>query len=358
MAFNLKYVPALRGRQQELIVLSDFDFGERIYPLLEIIKEKDRVNNAKPSAEIWTDYIHKVSAPHVLVDLPVYIRDSPSMQDEVILFNRTMLSNLERRIDFFKSLASALPKIIPVVSTLALKTGEAGTISKQISALRQTFPIIAIRTFTNTLEIDLPELNQELTAADILIYDLDTTQPYSPLVRKQARDIAGIVNGYKVVLRSAINTEIQNTKLDHGDIVPDADNSLLEAFRIAPLKMNAFGDYGGIKKDELSSGGTISPGFIFYDPIDNLYYGYRGNIKDLSEFELTIIPAVLGSPVFKSMQSHHPEYVDPTTNTGIRMLREIAAGTTPGKSQAKFKRISMEHYLHCMKVLIEKGTFD
>ena len=37
----LKYMPVLRVRQEEVKVLKSFDFGNRIYPCLEIIKELD-----------------------------------------------------------------------------------------------------------------------------------------------------------------------------------------------------------------------------------------------------------------------------------------------------------------------------
>jgi len=35
MDFNLIYMPTFRVRQQEIIVLKSFDFGNNSYPLLE-----------------------------------------------------------------------------------------------------------------------------------------------------------------------------------------------------------------------------------------------------------------------------------------------------------------------------------
>jgi hypothetical protein len=356
MPYNFKYMPVCRSRQQELLVLNRFPFGSRIVPMLEIIKEKDRINNAKSPQEIWSENINKINSERVIVDLPSYIKDSAAMPDEIIAFNRTVLNNIGNRINFYLSLAQTGPKMIPVVSSLLLKTGEANTITKQVAAIRESFPSLAIRTFTNTLELDLPEIKANFGENDILIYDLDTVQPYNPLVRKQTAILSTIPAVYKVALRSAINTEIQNTKLDHADIVADADNSLLEVFK-DKLKTDAFGDYAGIKKDDLSAGGTISPGFIFYDPVENLYYGYKGAIKDLSEFEMTIVPAVLNSAVVATLKGAHPDFVN-ADNYGFKLLEDIRAGIEKGKSQAKFKRISMEHYLHCMKVRVERGDFD
>jgi hypothetical protein len=121
------------------------------------------------------------------------------------------------------------------------------------------------------------------------------------------------------------------------------------------LNMNAFGDYAGIKKDDLNAGGTISPGFIFYDPVDNLYYGYKGEFKDLIEFENTIVPAVLGSEVIRQMNVENAAFL--TGNEGYYTLQAISRGEESGKSQAKFKRIAMEHYLHAIKVRIEAGDW-
>jgi Beta protein len=356
MPFDFRYVPVLRSRQQELNVSDDFAFGERIVPLLEIIKEKDRVNNQRPVPEIWLGHIGDFKADRVLVDLPAYIRDTAAMPEEIIRFNRTLLSNKERRVEFFLSLVPAAERIIPVVSSLYTKTKESGTIPYQIGALRGTFSTMAIRTFTGTFDQDFPDIQEQLTDRDILLYDLDTSQPLNPLARKQLNRLSGIQGPYKVVLRSAINTEIQNVKLDHGEVIPDADNSLLDLFQ-SNLHMDAFGDYAGIKKDDLNAGGTISPGFIFYDPIENLYYGFKGEMKELGEFERTIVPAVLDSPIVARILAEHPSYLLPD-NAGYQRLRAIRAGLESGKSQAKFKRIAMEHYLYCIRTKIQEGQLD
>ncbi len=353
MAFQFKYVPVFRSRQQELLVLKNFDFKDKMYPLVEIIKEKDRSNNARPVQDIWLEYIIALKSEKVFIDLPTYIRDNPSMQDEVLTFNRTTLSNLQRRISFFNQFISQSAKVIPVVSTLYFKTREENSLTNQVKELRKNFPVIAIRTFTNSLEKDLPEIKNLLTTEDILIYDMDTVQPLNPFVKKQMSEIASLKGIYKVAIRSAINIEIQNIKLDHEEVVAEADNSLLDIFQ-SILKVDAFGDYAGVKKDELTSGGTISPGFLLFDPIENLFYGYKGEIKNLSEFADTIVPSVLQSAVIKRMKDEAPEYLT-ADNWGYNTLLAIDSGQDSGKSQAKFKRISIEHYLFCLREMISNG---
>lgn len=353
MAYNFVYMPTFRARQQEIVVLNSFDFGERIFPMIEIIKSKDRTNNQRSSQDIWNEIIARTSSLKVLVDLPVYLRETSSMQTEVLTFNRTVLTNLQGRIDFFRGFA--VDKTIPVISSLTIKTGETDTIKQQIAELRPQFPVLAVRTFINSLEIDSAEIRDSLNEDDIIIYDMDTVQPLSPLVRRQLQTLRSLP-GYKIALRSAINTEIQNTKLDHEEVVAEADNSLTEVFRNT-LQMNGFGDFVGIKKDEMSAGGTISPGFILYDPVENIYYGYKGEVKNLAEFENTIVPAVLSSGVVTRMREDMRQYLD-DGNHGFEILNGIASGIEAGKSQAKFKRIAMEHYLYVIKKKIQNGDLD
>lgn len=45
-------------------------------------------------------------------------------------------------------------------------------------------------------------------------------------------------------------------------------------------------------------------------------------------------------------------------NPGYSTLLNISLGAESGKSQAKFKKIAMEHYLHCMQIKIENGDLS
>jgi hypothetical protein len=337
-----------------MIVLRSFDFGTKMFPLIEIVKEKDRSNNQHTFQEIYSDLIVAIHSDKVFVDLPTYIRDASGMQDEVVSFNRTVLSNIDNRLAHYNLFAAQHPKVIPVVSTLLIKTGQQNTITQQFQNLKQTFSSVAIRTFTNTFNSDLAEISALLTADDFLIYDIqEGVGLTNPVIKKDRTTLDTIALPWKVALRSAINTDIQNVRLNHGDIVYEADNSLLEMF--GQFHFNAFGDYVGIKKDDLTSGGTISPGFILYNPADNLYYGYKGDVKNLAEFETTIVPDVLASPVATAIRAADPNYLN-ADNVGWSILQNISTGGESGKSQAKFKRISIEHYLHCVKTAIASGV--
>jgi hypothetical protein len=345
---DFKYVPIFRVRQQEIIVLKSYDFGNKIYPLIEVIKEKDRKNNNKSTFEIYSELINDITADKVFLDLPVYLRINNSTNDEVVAFSRAIIEDIVARIAFFNQFAELNERVVPVISSLLLKTGEV-EIERQVQELRGNFPTLAFRTFHNTFEGDLAQINDNIEENDYFMYDLDTTSISNPLFRRHRRVISDIGSLNKIVLRSAINTDIQNVKLDHGNIISEADNILLEEYSQNGI-FGAFGDYVGVKKDDLTSGGTISPGFIIYDPYENMYYGYKGTRKSLSEFEDTIVPNVLDSEMMTRLQTEYQYYIE--DNEGIKILENIRDGGESGKSQAKFKKVSIAHYLHCMRTNI------
>lgn len=349
-------MPTFRARQQELIVLKSFDFGDKIFPMIEIIKEKDRLDNNKDINVIWEGIINSITATKVLIDLPTYLKRSNAMSKEVIKFDMKYLSNLYNRTSFFNNFLNCKEKVIPVISSLLLKTGESNTLKSQADILRPNFTNLAFRLFVNGFDEDIKEIKNIITADDILIYDYDTPSTSNVLKKIQSLEISKLTC-YKVALCSAINKDVQNKGLIHGAVVTEADNFLKDTFKSSPLNMNAFGDYAGIKKDELSSGGTISPGFVIYNPVDNLYYGFNSELKELSEFKNTIIPAFLNSDIISQMNNNNSNFLN-TDNLGWSIIQKINTGEDNGKSQAKFKRISIEHYLHCIKQLIISGNIN
>ncbi|RIW12159.1 hypothetical protein D0X99_19580 [Algoriphagus lacus] len=353
MSSTLKYVPVFRARQQEILVLKETDFGHSMYPMIEVIKEKDRKNNQQSAFEIYRDLIGSITSDHVFLSLPNYIKLSNSTQAEVITFSRTILDSVPNRIDFLIQF-TGIEKVVPVVSSLLNLQGEAETITRQSEGLRDHFPRLAYMTNPDSFEADIHEIERTIRlGSDFFIYDLGTVSPTNPIFRKHNRVLRedrfqGLT---KIIIRSALNSDIKNVGLDHNDVISEADNSLIETFERE--NFDAFGDYAGIKKDDLTAGGTISPGFIFYDPYDNLYYGFKAEEKKLSQFKDFIVPAVLGSVPFKRLQERYPSFIE--GNAGVRLLQDINTGIENGQNQAKFKKIAMQHYLHCMKIWIDEN---
>lgn len=376
MNTQLKYMPIFRVRQEEIKVLSTFNFGDNIYPCIEIIKEvirKDSENHSiqKKKKLFEDDYfplIRNINAKHVFVDLPIHLDGKTGMKLETLNFLQSVVSNREMRTEYIKKLTPLGPKVIPVISTYLRRTGKSGSISQQEKELRPHFNILAFRTFIGTFFQDIGQIKPLLKSSDFLIMDwddieLDITDGDQTDIVEHLKTIECSV----VVHRNPFPKDITNVGLEHGEIVNTIDNSLLDKYQ--EFAGSCFSDYVGIKKDNISKGGITSPGFIFYDAVINKFYGFRykdgshkkGEIPpNLAEFETTIVPAVIKSESATRMHSHPLDFLG-SENRGWSIIKNIHRGKPFGESgrcAAKFKRISMEHYLHCIKIKISNGDFD
>lgn len=376
MASNLIYTPILRLRQEEQKVLTSFDFGEHIYPYVEIIKETDRqpvtMRNGKKVVpkkiktfeEIHLEIINRINAPKVFIDLPVHMKESNRVKPEVLSFLRKVVASRQQRTNYMIKLFPLSKKIIPVISTYSQRTGELNSIKLQESDLRPYFNNLAFRTVPSTFNNDLVQIQAIAQKQDYLIVDLDTypADPNDEDVLDILDKLKTFVKCHIIIVRSAMDDSITNVGLDHGKKVKSADNSLLEEY--ATLYGNSFGDYAGIKKDGVYKGGGRSPGFVYYDSTENNFYGFRGSLnfegksnQNLKDFETIIVPAVISSNATLRMKASPIPFLT-SDNKGWQTILDIDNGFESGKSPAKFKRIAIEHYLHCMKSKINAEEFN
>jgi hypothetical protein len=147
-------------------------------------------------------------------------------------------------------------------------------------------------------------------------------------------------------------------------MIESIDNSLIYDYK--KFGADCFSDYVAIKKDYLfSDGGMSSPGFVFYDATINNFFGFRykngGHKKNETkpnpeEFETRIVPAVLSSKSANDMMVHKLGYLK--NNWGWKTLNRIYNGEESGKTAVKFKRITMEHYLRCIKLKINNNELN
>ena len=384
MGSPLKYMPIFRVRPQETQVLKSFDFGDRIYPCLEIVKELDQVNsNKKKDAQIslfgqkseknfesvYIPLIRSIKADKVFIDLPVHLPQSRNTKPPTLLFLRTVVKNREKRTEYLKKLKPVSSKIIPVISTYLQISGEGNSISLQEKEMRDDFETLAFRTFVETFAQDIEQIKKSIKPNDFIIMDFENND-----LDEADDDIQDIVQEFKnlncniIIHRNQISEDVTMTGLNHGSMIDKIDNSLPFIFK--EFAGHCFSDYVGIKKDNITEGGGISPGFLFYDAVTNNFFGFRykygghkkGETKpELIEFETTIVPAVISSNSSKRMQSDSSDYLG-AGNKGWEIITNIERGEynggESGKSAAKFKRISMEHYLHCIRIKISNGDFD
>lgn len=385
MGTPLKYMPIFRGRQEEFKVLKSFDFGGKIYPCLEIIKEVDRVvkpkklvnaqvslfesKKGKTFENVYIPLIKSIKADKVFIDLPVHLHQSRNTKPPTLLFLRTVVTNREKRTEYIRKLKPVASKVIPVISSYLQVNGEGNSISLQEKEIRNDFKTLAFRTFIETFPQDIVQIKKSIKPNDFIIMDFENNE-----LDKTDGDIQDIIEDFKslncniIIHRNQIPQDVTMTKLNHGSMVDTIDNSLPYIFKeFAGL---CFSDYAGIKKDNVMEGGVISPGFLFYDAVTNNFFGFRykngghkkGETKpELIEFETTIVPAVTASKSSGRMKSDSLDYLG-KGNKGWEIITNIELGENnggeSGRSAAKFKRISMEHYLHCIRVKISNGDFD
>ena len=357
---SLIFMPTFRVRQEEVKVLLNTDFGENMYPLVEIVKEFDRKSskpsNQKTFEEVHLNLINQINAKKVFVDLPNYLTINNSVSKDVVAFNLKVVNNIPVKINYINKLSPLKDKIIPVISSYYRKNGSTDSIIQQEYQLRLNYDVIAYRVFIETFNEDMKEVYQVANENDYLIIDIGRMQPFATSsLRNIVNEIKNFKTSHKILLRSAINTDIENTNLINGQIILNADNSHLNPQVLKDFGVNSVGDYCGVKKDNITSGGAISPGFIYFDATENNYYGFNSVIKDLSEFKNTIVPTVLKSDATKRMLSNQPPFLT-THNHGYQALLDIQmqnGQNDKSRNQAKFKKIAMDHYIYCIRILIE-----
>jgi len=370
MNINLKYVPIFRGRQQEFYVLKSFDFGENIYPCLEIIKELDRMppkqkgmgssikrREDKTFEKVYLPLIREIKSEKVFVDLPIHLKESRKMKLPTFSFLRTVVGDRLKRTEYIKKLEPLASKVIPVISTYFGRSSERGSILLQEKDLRPHFKSLAFRTFPDGfISRDLEQIKKVITIDDYLIMDwgeteLDITDEDQIEIVEQLRRLLCTV----IIHRNSISNELTNVGLEHNEKVDCIDNGLLEKYK--DFGGDCFSDYAGIKKDEVNDGGTVSPGFIYYDAVRNEFYGFKGIYQRPETYETIMIPDIVNSAPTQRMKKSKLDYLG-LRNVGWKILDRIHNRQEPGQSAAKFKRIGMEHYLHCLREKIMEGFFN
>ena len=371
------YVPIFRLRQQEKGVLNTFDFGEDIFPYVEIFKaqpQKAPESRAgartspkplKPFHQIYLPILEAIKSERIFVDLPVHLVRSRNMPEPVIEFLLSVVEKRAVRTERILSLSSC-KKIIPVISTYAhIGDGEKQSILLQEADLRSEFDSIAYRTSGNSIISDIAQIRTVAKPQDFLFIDLGELCLSDPDDIDEALYITGKLKDFDgcsvVIINSPIPHTLSNSKLEHAQRVSGISNTLMDSFE--GFNAQCFADYAGVKKDLVEEGGGISPGLLFYDAIGNDFYGYRGRTwkkdekRHLDDIKHKILKDLLISDIVTHMNGSHLEYLG-SGNKGWKMVNDMWDENEAWRSQAKLKRISMEHYLYCIRTKLNAGYFN
>ncbi len=339
----MKYVPVLRYRQEERAALRQLALSAKTMPLVEIVTAKPHSSMKGAFSDLYTKDLASIEVS-CMIDFPTHLSLSKSTIDNVRDFLLPLKRDRSRVIDMMLALAE-VPGAIPVLSYDPQGQYEATTLVNETKTLRQQFNRLAFRMFAGSSDLLLDELETVVNKNDIVILDIDIAPHSSPALKP----ICGRLLALKkktlcslVIIRSALSPRLTNIGLVDGQPIADADNSLRDVY--AAYGFDAFGDFAGIKKDDLVKGGRISPGTVYYFWDENVYIGYRGRKPDLSEFATHIAPTIAQSRYWQQTSDRHK-----ASCPGCRYVQDVLTGVASGRNQGLWKRISIMHYIYSME---------
>ncbi|MFJ5791039.1 hypothetical protein ACIP9G_13260 [Lysinibacillus sp. NPDC093197] len=343
----MKYTPVFRYRAQERKVLLSTPISSKIIPLIEVVSNKLRSNSKKDCIDQLSEDIDMINTK-IMLDFPMYIKLQNNTQPGVLSFLTPIMVNPDIRINLFKDqrLIAKKDKIIPVVSYNPNDQYISNSLIKQSNILRSEYNQQTFRIYNEHFKLVLNELGTVIKSQDYVILDLKETSHTHSANQNMYGDLINlsIKTGCKIILiRSAIPSSLTNVALDNGKIVYAADNSLLKEYK--NLGFSAFGDYCGVKKDNLTKGGRISPGYIMYSWLNNSYYGFKGDVDNASSFEGVLIPEILKSNVWQEYLNTH----NINGCLGCSTIEKISLKQKKGNSQPEWKGFACGHYLYTME---------
>ncbi|MDP4086035.1 MAG: hypothetical protein Q8934_15635 [Bacillota bacterium] len=320
--------------------------SSKVLPLIEVVTEKPISSSKTDSIEQLLKDI-KISNTKVILDFPMYLKLRNATNKPVRDFLTPILADPSRRVQLLSDgrLVKNKKKIIPTVTYNPNSPLLNGYLTSQESHLRNLYDQIAFRLYPNNFDLAITEVSGLVKKDDIILLDIDESSHTHPANRKMykiVQNLASQIGCSNVIIRSAIPRDLKNVDLDHGKIVKEADNSLLNDYK--HLGFLAFGDYCGAKKDELKKGGVISPGYLMYSWEDNSYYGFKGVLQQANTFEKIVVPSVISSNVWKEFNNTHK-----TNCFGCSNVVNIQKKIKKGNSQSEWKGFACGHYLHTME---------
>jgi hypothetical protein len=334
-----------RFRAQERKAFCATPFSNKLLPLIEIVTEKPTSNSKSDSiAQLLKDI--EDTNTSIILDIPMYIKIKNRTTKTVRDYLTPVLAEPKKRIEILTDprLVES-EKVIPTITYNPNSPYPDGYLVHQEKHLRNYYKHIAFRIYPNHFVDSISEINSIIRQDDIIILDIDESSHSHPVNRKlykQVHDLSKQNGSTSVLIRSAIPRDLTNVDLDHGNIIQEADNSLLTDYYA--LGFNAFGDYCGVKKDELTEGGTISPGYIMYSWKDNSFYGFKGVLNQAATFETIVVPSVTSSGVWNEYSQTHQ-----MNCFGCNTIENIKQNKKRGKSQPEWKGFACGHYLYTME---------
>ncbi|MTI47970.1 MAG: hypothetical protein FH761_09020 [Firmicutes bacterium] len=343
------YTPVIKNRTIEMKVLKDLydmPLSEKTVPLVEIVQEKTRSNSKTNFIDDLTEIFSPLERKrNFLVDII-----KTNIPKNTLTPIRDFLTKVNRKKDYSLELLKKfnhLQNVIPVISYNPQIFVDNNIIEEE-RELREYYDRLAFRINSNTFDDAFELVKNIIQKNDILIYDIGNASHMNPILRANYLTIASLKTQKEftsILLNSNKSNEITNVSLSDGKPILEIDNSIRDLYK-SYHKFDGFADYAGMKDEMPTKGGGISPAGIYYSFNSNYFVGFRRN-KKLSDFEDYIAPQIIASKYWSEYNASHHK-----TCPGCNMIFNIAHKKEPGKSQAKWKGITMYHYIFTLDELL------
>lgn len=339
---NFKYVPILRNLQAEIAAITNLNLSDKIIPLIEIVKEKPRINSKDNFVCFNKKYLEQLSN-YFFVDIPMYINITNKTESLVKNFLSPIYSNPITRASYLIALSSiASQKMIPVVSYNPNVSYVKNIIIQQTSILRSHFKKIGFRMFEPCSNEIIGELKKVITQDDTILLDIGNRKHTD----KSLQNLYSAINGIKltcncktVIIHRALTDKIKNTGLVDNNIVPEAITNLLYYYN-TNYNFDAFGDFAGIKVSSLEKIPVTSPAYIHYYNLSNQYIGFKGIFKKTSTFESMVLPKYTTSKYWSSLSNKHK-----TSCYGCKLIQGMLNGSVKVNYAPRWKTLTICHYI-------------
>jgi hypothetical protein len=338
------YMPVLKNRTVEMNVLKNLyqmPISSQILPMIEMIQLKTKSNSNKALVDELEEIFNSEDGKKPFF-IDIIKRNVPNNTTPVV---RDFLTRVNRKPGYYEEVIKQFAKLenaIPVISYNP-NSFELEDIKKDVDTL-EDFNKVAFRVTSNTFKQVFSEVKGLIKDGDYFIFDIGLASHLNPALRKmydEIRKLKSEVHFTSIILNSTKSSEVTNVGLEDGEPIFEIDNSLRDAYD-SSHRFDGFGDYACIVDGLPSKGGGISPAGIYYSYDNNYFIGYRRN-KDLAEFENYIAPKIVSSEYWSEFSEDHHQKCP-----GCQLIYLISMREEPGKSQAKWKGITMTHYIYAL----------
>lgn len=340
------YVPVLKNRTVEVGVLKDLFTiidTENTIPMIEVIQDKVQSNSKYDFFDILEDITNREDS-----DKKFFVEVSKENAPTNILESvRTFLTTVNRDPEYYLTLFMNLKECNGMIPVISYNPDwlEPGLITKHASVLREKYQKISIKVTPNMFNLIKEELQEVVNDGDYILLDIGYSQHTNPILKRIYNNINQLKdrkNIKTIIINSTKGDDVTNVSLNNGEPIYEIDNSLRDLFKTS-YSFDGFGDYAGVSDSLPTSGGGISPAGIFYSKELNCFVGFRRN-KTLSDFEDFIAPEIMKSEYWKEYSDFHHNNC-PGCKEIKRIVNEVDKKKKKGKSQAKWKGITMSHYI-------------